>query len=88
MRKIKLHTKIFIGLILGVIVGLVFKEKAQIIEPVGTIFIRLITMIVVPLVLFSLMLGTASLGDLRKLGRIGLKTVVFGYSLAQAYQRH
>ena len=77
MRKIKLHTKIFIGLILGVILGLVFGEKAQIIEPVGTIFIRLITMIVVPLVLFSLMLGTASLGDLRKLGRIGLKTVVY-----------
>ena len=76
-KKIKLHTKIFIGLILGVIVGLVFGEKATIIEPVGTIFLRLITMIVVPLVLVSLMLGTASLGDIRKLGRIGIKTVVY-----------
>lgn len=75
--KIKLHTKIFIGLILGVIVGLIFGEKARIIEPIGTIFLRLITMIVVPLVLVSLMLGTASLGDLRKLGRIGLKTVAY-----------
>jgi len=77
MKKIKLHTKIFIGLILGVIVGLVFREKAQIIEPIGTIFLRLITMIVVPLVLVSLTLGTASLGDIRKLGRIGLKTIVY-----------
>lgn len=77
MKKIKLHTKIFIGLILGVVVGLVFGEKATIIEPVGTIFLRLITMIVVPLVLVSLMLGTASLGDIRKLGRIGIKTVVY-----------
>lgn len=76
-KKIKLHTKIFIGLILGVIVGLVFGEKATIIEPVGTIFLRLITMIVVPLVLVSLMLGTASLGDIRKLGRIGIKTIVY-----------
>lgn len=77
LKKIKLHTKIFIGLILGVVVGLIFGEKAMIIEPVGTIFLRLITMIVVPLVLVSLMLGTASLGDIRKLGRIGVKTVVY-----------
>ncbi|UCE21076.1 MAG: dicarboxylate/amino acid:cation symporter, partial [Candidatus Aminicenantes bacterium] len=77
LKKIKLHTKIFIGLILGVVVGLIFGEKAMIIEPVGTIFLRLITMIVVPLVLVSLMLGTASLGDIRKLGRIGIKTIVY-----------
>lgn len=77
MRKIKLHTKIFIGLVLGVVIGLVFGEKALIIEPVGTIFLRLITMIVVPLVLVSLMLGTASLGDIRKLGRIGIKTIIY-----------
>jgi Na+/H+-dicarboxylate symporter len=77
LKKIKLHTKIFIGLILGVVVGLIFGEKAMIIEPVGTIFLRLITMIVVPLVLVSLMLGTASLGDVRKLGRIGIKTIVY-----------
>jgi len=77
MIKIKLHTKIFIGLILGVVVGLVFGEKARVIEPVGTIFLRLITMIVVPLVLVSLMLGTASLGDIRKLGRIGIKTIAY-----------
>jgi Na+/H+-dicarboxylate symporter len=77
LRNIKLHTKIFIGLFLGVVLGLVFGEKAQIIEPIGTIFFRLITMIVVPLVLLSLMLGTASLGDIRKLGRIGIKTIVY-----------
>jgi Na+/H+-dicarboxylate symporter len=77
MIKIRLHTKIFIGLILGIVIGLVFGEKAKVIEPVGTIFIRLITMIVVPLVLVSLMLGTASLGDIRKLGRIGIKTIVY-----------
>jgi len=75
--RLKLHTKIFIGLILGVAAGLLFGEKARIIEPIGTIFLRLITMIVVPLVLVSLMLGTASLGNLRKLGRIGLKTIVY-----------
>ena len=77
MKKIKLHTKIFLGLVLGVIAGLVFREKVLIIQPVGTVFLRLITMIVVPLVFVSLMLGTASLGDVRKLGRIGAKTAVY-----------
>jgi len=77
MKKIKFHTKILIGLIVGVAIGLIFREKALVIKPVGTIFIRLITMIVIPLVLVSLMLGTASLGDIRKLGRIGLKTFIY-----------
>ncbi len=73
----KLHTKIFLGLVFGIIAGLVFGEKILVIEPVGTVFLRLITMIVIPLVFVSLMLGTASLGDVRKLGRIGAKTAVY-----------
>jgi Na+/H+-dicarboxylate symporter len=52
---------------------------AMALEPIGTAFINLLVMIVIPLVMASLILGTASLGDLRKLGRIGLKTV--GYYL-------
>lgn len=75
--KIKLHTKIFLGLILGIIAGLIFREKVLIIEPVGTVFLNMITMIVVPLVFVSLMLGTASLGDVKKLGRIGAKTSLY-----------
>ncbi len=77
MKKIKLHHQIFIGLILGIGLGLIFGEKASLIKPIGTIFLNLIIMIVVPLVFVSLMLGTASLGDIRKLGRIGLKTLVY-----------
>jgi proton glutamate symport protein len=49
----------------------------QRLEPIGTVFIRLIMMIVVPLVVASLILGTASLGDIGKLGRLGGKTVAF-----------
>lgn len=81
----QLYTKILIGLALGVVVGLVANlfglEWLQAIlggiEPIGTAFIRLITMVVVPLVAASLLIGTASLGDLRKLGRIGGKTVAY-----------
>jgi len=77
MKKIPLHTKIFIGLFLGIVVGLIFGPKARSIEFIGTIFIRLITMVVVPLVFFSLTLGTASLGDIKKLGRVGLKAFLY-----------
>jgi Na+/H+-dicarboxylate symporter len=75
--KVKLHALILIGLALGVILGLVFGPQARVLEPIGTIFLRLILMIVVPLVLVSLMLGTASLGDVRKLGRVGFKTILY-----------
>jgi Na+/H+-dicarboxylate symporter len=81
----QLYTKILIGLIAGAVVG-AFANIAGIapmqsflgaLEPLGTAFINLITMIVIPLVVASLLVGTASLGDLRKLGRIGGKTLGF-----------
>jgi len=80
-----LYTKILLGLVAGVTAGLlanlggveVLQQILQTIEPIGAVFIRLIMMIVVPLVVASLILGTASLGDIRTLGRLGGKTVAF-----------
>jgi proton glutamate symport protein len=82
---VQLYTKIFIGLVAGIVVGgfanvlelAWLQGLLQRIEPLGTIFIRLIMMIVIPLIVASLILGTASLGDIRKLGRLGGKTVAF-----------
>lgn len=79
----KLHTRIGIGLGLGVAAGLLVNAldldagRAVLValDPVGTAFIRLITMVVIPLVVASLVVGTASLGDVRRLGRIGGRTV-------------
>jgi Na+/H+-dicarboxylate symporter len=79
LKESKLHTKILIAMVLGIPLGLILGPKAEYIRPVGILFIRLIRMIVVPLVFSSLFVGTASLGDIRKLGRIGLKTM--GYYL-------
>ncbi len=73
--KLSLPTKIFIGLVIGIIVGLIFGPKAKVIEPIGTIFLRLITLVVVPLVFVSLLLGTAGVGDIKRVGRMGLKTL-------------
>ena len=81
----QLYTKILIGLVAGALVGAV-ANLADItvlqnifsgIEILGTAFINLITMIVIPLVVASLLVGTASLGDLKKLGRIGGKTLTY-----------
>jgi len=81
----QLYTKILIGLIAGVVAGVVanafgievLQSVFAAIEPFGKGWIRLITMIVIPLVVASLLVGTASLGDLRKVGRIGGKTLVY-----------
>jgi len=70
-------TKILLGMVLGAAAGLLFKESIVEIKPVGTAFIRLIQMIVIPLVFASLVVGTASLGDGKKMGRIGIKTLVY-----------
>ena len=83
MRKIQLHTKILLALAAGVVLGVLANRLgfssfvAAYIKPFGSLFIRLISMVVVPLVFASLLVGTASLNDVKKLGRIGVKTLVY-----------
>ncbi len=83
LPKFQLYTKIFIGLLLGLVFGILASQfgfsvfVTVYIKPIGSIFIRLISMIVVPLVFASLLVGTASLNDIRKLGRIGTKTIAY-----------
>jgi Na+/H+-dicarboxylate symporter len=82
---LKLYTKILIALALGALIGVVAKAydvawlhiAIRAIEPVGTAFIRLMTMIVLPLVVSSLLTGTASLGDARQVGKVGARTLAF-----------
>ena len=91
-RKIGLTTQIFIALFVGaffgVILNLLPKESAigiwsqewivnHFLTTVGSMFISSIKMLVVPLVLISLILGTASIGDMRSVGRVGGKTLIF-----------
>ncbi len=76
-KKIPLIWQIGIGFILGIVAGAVLGEKVQIVEPVGSIFLTLLKMLIVPLVFSSLVVGAASIGDPRDLGRIGIKTIAF-----------
>ena len=90
-KGMALHNKILIGLAVGVIAGVTVNRLFggdhskvvwvvdNITHPVGQLFLRLLLMIVVPLVFASLVVGVAGIGDIRKLGRVGLKS--FGYCL-------
>jgi len=81
MKKLPLHWQIIIGLILGLIYGIIAANSGwrtfttEWISPFGIIFINLLKLIAVPLVLSSLITGVASLSDLKKLSRIGGKTI-------------
>ncbi|WP_432629931.1 dicarboxylate/amino acid:cation symporter [Brotaphodocola sp.] len=80
-KKMSLAMKIFIALVLAVVAGLLLQSHASFaenfIKPFGTIFLNLVKFIVVPIVLFSIMCGIISMSDIKKVGAIGLKTVVF-----------
>ena len=81
MKKIALHWQIIIGLILGLVYGIVSTHMGfssfttNWVSPFGTIFINLLKLIAMPLVLASLVTGVASLSDIKKLSRIGSKTI-------------
>lgn len=94
-KGMALHTKILIGLLVGIIAGVIANQLGKsygkgftdwvdwtisnFTLPIGTLFLSLLLMIVVPLVFASLVVGVAGIGDIRKLGRVGLKS--FAYCL-------
>ncbi len=82
MKKISLAGQIFIALVLAIIVGLALGSSHaafanSYIKPFGTIFLNLVKFIVVPVVLCSIICGIVSMEDIRKVGAIGFKTVVY-----------
>ncbi|MDH5366292.1 MAG: dicarboxylate/amino acid:cation symporter [Cyclobacteriaceae bacterium] len=82
MKKLPLHIKILFGLLAGIIYAFVSSSMGwnsftiNWIDPFGTIFIRLLKFIAVPLVLFSIIGGVSNLKDITKLGRLGGKTLL------------
>ena len=80
-KKMSLAMQIFIALVLAIVAGLLMQKYADFaqsyIKPFGTIFLNLVKFIVVPIVLFSIMCGIISMRDIKKVGSIGLKTVVY-----------
>ncbi|MGH9901854.1 MAG: dicarboxylate/amino acid:cation symporter, partial [Pyrinomonadaceae bacterium] len=93
-RGMALHTRILIGLVVGVVAGVLVNRIfggndarvawviGNITEPVGQLFLRALLMIVVPLVFSSLVVGVAGIGDIRKLGRVGLKSFAYTFIIS------
>jgi len=89
-KRLPLHTRIFIGLSVGIVAGLICNSAfgdaprldwliKNVISPCGQVFLRIIFMAVIPLIFSALALGVAELGDIHRLGRIGARTL--GYTL-------
>src|SRR5262245_22130042 len=72
-----LVVQIFIGMLLGILVGWLWKEHVQSFKILSDIFLRLIKMVIAPLVFSVLVVGIAKVGDFKSVGRIGLKTIVY-----------
>ena len=75
-NKLSLFTRIMIGFVLGTALGLVAGPRTAVLKPLGAILTNLLTMVVAPLVLCLLVCAAADVGDGKKLGRMGVKTVV------------
>jgi len=77
--KIKgnLLTQILIAFVIAIILGLIFGESINVLQPLGDLFLRLIKFIIAPLVLATLVIGVASIGDPKSLGRVGSKTIAY-----------
>jgi len=75
--KQQLYTQIFICIVIGVALGLVFGEKVTVIKPIGDIFIRLLMMLIVPLTFLTLIAGITKLDDIKSLSSIGGMTILY-----------
>ncbi len=72
----KLWHKVFLGLILGVLFGIYIPEHVETVKPIGTVFLRLIKMVIVPLLFFSLVSGITGMRDPSSIGRVAKKSVI------------
>src|SRR6266850_1393032 len=77
LPKLSLTTKIFIGLILGVLLGYLKPEWGTAVRPLSLLFLNLIKSIIAPLIFATLVIGIAGTGDIKQVGRIGLKSLLY-----------
>ncbi|HTX34532.1 MAG TPA: dicarboxylate/amino acid:cation symporter [Bryobacteraceae bacterium] len=72
-----LYFRVIMGIILGVLLGIFFPHTGESMKPLGDGFIKLIRMMIAPIIFFTVIVGIANIGDMRKLGRVGLKSLAY-----------
>ncbi|HZR26311.1 MAG TPA: cation:dicarboxylase symporter family transporter [Vicinamibacterales bacterium] len=77
MKRIPLTTQIFVGLVIGIVIGWAFPSFGVQIKPLADVFLRMIKMLIAPLLFATLVVGIAGTGDVKSMGRIGLKAMVY-----------
>ena len=77
LKNSKLTVMIFVALIMGVLVGWLAPEFAQKLHPLAVIFLRMVKMIIAPLLFATLVIGVAGHGDVKSLGKVGIKTIIY-----------
>src|SRR5246127_680715 len=77
LPKVSLTTKIFIGLIAGIVLGWLEPQWGIALRPLSLLFLNLIKSIIAPLIFATLVIGIAGTGDVRQVGRIGVKSLVY-----------
>ena len=77
MRKIALHWQILIGIILGILIGVFLPQHVKYVAWMGTVFMRALKMVIIPLIMTSLISGITNIGSMKKLGKLGSKTIFY-----------
>ena len=72
-----LYFRVIVGIVLGVLLGVFFPHAAESMKPLGDGFIKLIRMMIAPIIFFTVIVGIASIGDMKKLGRVGIKSLAY-----------
>ena len=72
-----LYFRVIAGIVLGVLLGVFYPRAAEAMKPLGDGFIKLIRMMIAPIIFFTVVVGIAGIGDLKKLGRVGLKSLLY-----------
>lgn len=76
LKKIPMFGRIIIGFAVGIILGLIFREKAAVLEPVGSLFMRMLKMLILPLVFSAIVSGLTSIPDMKKIYRMAVKAFI------------
>src|SRR5271169_2228834 len=72
-----LHFQVLAGILIGIALGIFYPKTGEAMKPLGDGFIKLIRMMIAPIIFCTVVVGIANIGDMRKLGRIGLKALLY-----------